>query len=314
MSGLVRAAGAAWNRFWFEPVPASTAALVRIAVGLVCLGWAVSLAPDIDAFYLHDGILPRAGTTAGQPFQLGPLTTAPDWVIVVTWAILVVASALVVVGHWSRLPSIAMFLALVALQRRNPHVLNGGDALVRLLALYLIAIPAGAWLSLDHWRRTRDLSVVPKIAPWGLRLIQLQLCIVYLFAVWTKLSSRAWRDGSALSYVWRYETINRFVPPQLVIDSPALIQPMSLVSISIELAIPLLVWVRGARVWAIVAGIVLHLLIHTTLQVGFFSLAIFACYLAFVPPDRARSAVFGARARVTTRRRTAAVAEVAHAE
>ena len=311
---VARRLGRAWNRFWFEPVPASTAALVRIAIGLLCLGWALSLAPDIDAFYLEGGILPRPESRDVGPLVLGPLTHAPDWVILATWSTLVLASALVVVGRWSRLASIAMFLALVSLQRRNPHVLNGGDGLVRLLALYLVAIPGGAWLSLDRVRRTRDLSVVPLIAPWGLRLIQLQLCVVYLVAVWTKLSSHAWRDGSALAYAWRYEGIARFVPPRLVIDSPALIEPMTLASISIELAIPLLVWVRGARGWAIAAGIVLHLLIHATLQVGFFSLAIFACYLAFAPPDRSRAFVLGARDRLVRTGRTSASAEVAHAE
>ena len=51
----------AWNRFWFEPEPASTMAVIRIAVGLVVLVWTLSLAPDLHNFYTRTGIVP------GQP-------------------------------------------------------------------------------------------------------------------------------------------------------------------------------------------------------------------------------------------------------
>jgi hypothetical protein len=288
----------AWQRFWFEPVPASSAALVRIAVGLICLGFALSLVPDFGTFYLDHGLLPRADAPPGR-LPWGPLTRAPDWMIVSTWVVLMASSLLVVVGWRTRLSSVLMFLALVAIQRRDPYVLNGGDNLVRLLCLYLTLIPSGVWLSLDQRRRGQHFHTVPLIAPWGMRLIQVQLCVTYLVAVATKLASDSWRDGSALAYAWRYEAVGRLTPPAWIIDSRPIVELLTTMSMSIELAIPLLIWSRATRTWAIAAGVALHLSIHATLQVGFFSLAIFACYLAFVPPEAARRFVLGIASRRT---------------
>lgn len=288
-----------WQRFWFEPAPASTAALVRIAVGLLCLGWALSLAPDIGAFYLSDGILPGRDAPPHQLLAWGPLTHAPDSVIVGTWLALVASSVCVVLGWRTRLMTILMFLALVAVQRRNPYILNGGDGLVRLLALYLVFVPAGRWLSLDARRGGGD---VPLIAPWGLRLIQVQLAVLYLVAAGTKLAAAPWRDGTALAYAWRYDGIIRVVPPDWIIDHRPIIELLTLTSIAIELAIPLLIWFSATRVWVIALGVLLHLGIHVTLQVGFFSLAIFAAYLAFLPPERATALVHSMQRRLRSSR------------
>ena len=57
----------AWDRFWFQPVESSTFALFRVAFGLLTLGYTLSLAPALFAFYSDDGILPA------QPHYSGTL-------------------------------------------------------------------------------------------------------------------------------------------------------------------------------------------------------------------------------------------------
>ena len=54
-------------------------------------------------------------------------------------------------------------------------------------------------------------------------------------------------------------------------------------TLAVELAIGLLVWNRNLRPWVLAAGVVMHTMIMATIAVGFFSLAMFAMYLAFVP-------------------------------
>src|SRR5207247_11014546 len=49
---------AAWNRFWFRPRSTSTLAVLRIAVGLVLVGWTLTVAPDVRTFFSHRGMLP----------------------------------------------------------------------------------------------------------------------------------------------------------------------------------------------------------------------------------------------------------------
>src|SRR5947209_7766869 len=48
---------AAWERFWFAPEPASTLALLRIAIGLVTLIWALALIPDLQTFEGSRGLV-----------------------------------------------------------------------------------------------------------------------------------------------------------------------------------------------------------------------------------------------------------------
>jgi hypothetical protein len=51
----------------------------------------------------------------------------------------------------------------------------------------------------------------------------------------------------------------------------------------VELAIAVLVWNRRLRFWVLGAGVLMHLAMMINLNIGFFSLAMFVLYLAFIP-------------------------------
>jgi hypothetical protein len=55
------------------------------------------------------------------------------------------------------------------------------------------------------------------------------------------------------------------------------------------LAIAVLVWNRRWRFWVLAAGVVMHVTMMVSMNVGFFSLAMFVLYLAFVPADAVQS-------------------------
>ena len=50
-------------------------------------------------------------------------------------------------------------------------------------------------------------------------------------------------------------------------------------------------WRTKTRWWAMAAGVAIHLGIEATLLIGWFSLTIISCYLAFVPADTLRTVV-----------------------
>lgn len=47
---------AAWRMFWFEPTDMTTLGLVRIAFGLVAIGWTFSLLPDLQDLFGPRGV------------------------------------------------------------------------------------------------------------------------------------------------------------------------------------------------------------------------------------------------------------------
>jgi hypothetical protein len=292
----------AWERFWFEPEPTSTLAFVRIAFGLVALAWALALLADFSAWFGGDGILPRHPAPVRGTW--GPLdVVGGDAAAAVCLVVLALASACVVVGYRTRAAAALVFLGLLAFQRRDPFVFDSGDALLRITALFVALSPAGASLSLDRARRARErFWEFPARAPWALRLMQVQLSVLYVATAWTKLRGTTWNDGTAVSYSLRLDDLERFPVPHFVTDSLLLANLMTYGTLAIELAIGVLVWNRRARPWVLGLGVALHLGIEYSIRVGFFTLALLVLYLAFVPSDTAARVALAVRDRVRPRR------------
>jgi Vitamin K-dependent gamma-carboxylase len=288
----------AWGRFWFAPEPTSTLALVRVGVGLLALGWTLSLLPDLFSFFSDDGILPKQppeGSGAWGLLEIFP----SDLALVVVYVALLAGSVALVLGLWTRVASLLAFLGLLAFERRNFAILNSGDGLVRILALFLVLAPAGASLSLDRLRSARDrFWEFPSRAPWALRLIQIQVSVLYLSTVWQKARGDTWNDGTAVSYAQRVADLERFPLPSALTNSLTISNLATFGTLATELALGVLVWNRRLRPWVLGLGLALHAAIEYSIRVGFFSLAIFASYLAFVPPDTARTFILATRERL----------------
>jgi hypothetical protein len=299
-----RAALAAWNRFWFEPTETSTLALVRIALGLVVVLWTLSLAGDLFPFFSAYGIQPWQPGTAGTWGLLA--FGGGDYALGAVYAALLLAAIALAVGFHTRLAAVITFVCVLSLERRSPFVLNAGDHLLRILTFYVMLAPAGAALSLDRWRSGRPVWEFPQRAPWALRLMQVQLSVVYLAAVWAKARGTTWNDGTAISYALRLADLERFPVPGFLTQLPAVSALLTYATLGIELSLALLVWNRRLRPWVLSLGVLLHLGIDWSLRVGFFSLAVFVMYVAFIPPERAsagivrvRDGLLEARQRVT---------------
>jgi hypothetical protein len=289
----------AWNRFWFQPVETSTVALFRVAFGLLALGYTLSLAPVLFAFYSDDGILPAPPTYSGT-LAWGMLGFFPsDAAVVLFYFLLLVGSIALLVGIRARLAALVVFVCLISFGRRDPWVLNSGDLLVQVLAFYMLFMPSGTALSVDRWlREPRRFWEFPARAIWALRLVQVQVSILYLAAVWAKVRGVTWNDGTAVSYAFRIDDVARFPVPGFVTDSLVLANLLTYGTLAVELSIGILVWNRVLRPWVLLLGVGLHLGIDYAVRVGFFSYAVLVAYIVFIPPEAARSFILATRDRV----------------
>jgi Vitamin K-dependent gamma-carboxylase len=295
----MRPALSAWDRFWFVPVATSTFALFRMAFALVTLGWTLSLAPTLFAFYSTDGILPAQPDYAGDAAWglLGIFTG--NAAVTVLYFLLFVGSIFLLFGFQTRISALVVFVCLVSFGRRNPWVLNSGDLLLQTLAFYVLLMPSGAALSVDRWlKRGENFWEFPARAIWPLRLVQIQVSIIYLAAVWAKVRGFTWNDGTAVSYALRVGDIARLPVPGFITDSLVITNVLTYGTLATELAIGILVWNRMLRPWVLLAGVGLHLGIDYSVRVGFFSFAILITYIAFLPPGTATSLILSLRDRV----------------
>ena len=298
----------AWERFFFTPESTAPLAVFRIAYGLVATLWTLTQLPHLFVFYGPDGVLPTPPAVGpGQWSVLSTFNSVP--VLAVVWLATLLAGVALTAGASPRIAAIVLLVGMIAFTRRDPYVLNGGDLLVRVLAVYLIFAPSGESLSWDRWRRDRaHFWEFPRRAPWALRMLQVQLSVIYLAAVWAKLQGDVWRNGTALSFALRMLDQLRAPSPELVAGSPLLVEWLTFGTLLVELSIGLFVWNRRARWWVLGAGFLMHLGIEIFIMVGFFSVGMWVLYLVFLPAERTERTVLVLRDRWRERRATAPIA------
>lgn len=303
MIAPVRRLADGWQRFWFAPESTATLALFRIAFGLLSTLWFVSLMPTLLAFFGSDAALVARPRLAPWTWTLLSVVGGRPLPVVLFWVVVLAGAVALTVGWRTRLAALVVLVGLVSFTRQMPLAINGGDLLMRTMAVYLVLAPAGAALSVDRWRASREsFWTFPAHAPWVLRLMQIQLSVVYVSTVWEKVAGVTWRNGTALSYALRLGDLQRVPTPSFVTDRLWLVQGLTLGTLGLELAIGILVWNRAARPWVLGMGVLLHLSIDLTIAVGFFSFAMITLYLVFLSPTKAERIIDAVRTSLEHRR------------
>ncbi|HET6735460.1 HTTM domain-containing protein [Mycobacterium sp.] len=280
---LIRALTDRWRTFWFRPEPAYTLGAVRIAFGALATLWTLSLTPDLDALFSSDGVVAQQPT---RPFEWGVFEIwTDDRALIIGWTLLLVSAIALTVGWHSRLAALIVCVLVMSFEFRNPYVFNSGDNLIRVEALILALSPCGTALSLDQRRTTGSFWSAQIRAPWAIRLMQVQLTLIYLATFQSRMTGEKWPDGTAMSYALRLEDMLIIPTPQWISTSALLMNVATWGTLLVELMIGILVWNRRCRPVVLVVGLVLHSIILVTVAVGFFSPAMFVLYLAFVSPE-----------------------------
>jgi hypothetical protein len=142
---------------------------------------------------------------------------------------------------------------------------------------YLVAIVL-VIASFVPWQRGPDVRPSTPVRSWALRLVLVQLAIMYVWAAISKLSP-AWLDGTTLST----QMTGAFAE---MIKASVGWSVASVLVIAVELALAVTIWARPA--WRIAAplGLAFHLgIVFTGLEIGLFAFLMVGIY-ALVIPDR----------------------------
>jgi hypothetical protein len=283
-----------WSGFWFLPEPSHTLGLVRIAFGALMIYVTLDLLPGIPVLFSEHGPVPYQPSARDfqwiHSFQFGIFQIwSSDTAVLIAWIVLLLSAISLTVGWYSQLSALIVWILFVSFLRRSPAFFNAADFVMTNTALILAISACGAALSLDQRRRTGSFWSAEVRMRWPIRLMQVQLSLIYFFTAQTKLIGSAWNDGSAVSYPWRiYREWAIFPAPQWVAENPYLVNVATWGTMAIELALAILVWNPRLRYWVLGAGVVLHVLIWLNLAVVFFGLAMFVLYVAWVPWETAR--------------------------
>ncbi|NOY29102.1 MAG: HTTM domain-containing protein, partial [Planctomycetes bacterium] len=195
----------AWNRFWFTPTDPATLCFIRILAGAMLLYTHLVWSLDLQAFVGQDGWLPVEFLRNLQGHQWSVWSVffwiEPPWLL---WSVHIFALCVfscLMLGLFTRTTAVLAFLLAVSYAHRvSPGAFFGLDKINCMLALYLMLGPCGARYSLDRIRRLRRGNASPAMpstsANIAIRLIQLHLCVIYLFSGLAKLLGENWQAGS----------------------------------------------------------------------------------------------------------------------
>lgn len=281
----------AWNRFWFAPISAKPLGAFRIAFGLTYLFNLALLTIDMDYWFTNQGLI-RDGETFlnGGPHRFTLLNWVQDPPAVHAFFLAVaVVAVLFTVGWRTRIMSVLLYLGTLMFHQRNIATAGGPDTLVCILSFYLMFSPCGAAYSLDSRRETRrrGSAAEPIIIPWAQRLIQIQICLIYLVTGVLKANGATWLNGTALHYILHNAEQRRFTLG--LTDYPLVLNAFTYLALMVELSLPFLLWFRSSRAFAIMLGIGLHGAILLMINIPVFGELMIVSYLTFLTAPELQS-------------------------
>lgn len=281
-----------WDVFWFRPTLPYTLALIRICCGAMLVYVHVIWAALIGDYF---------GPTAWVHRSVVSQMHQSDWVwswlfytdsIAIVWAhevLAILASLAMALGLFTRwsIP-LAWWLTLMVCHRMT-GALFGLDQIVVMLSMYLMLARSGSVWSLDARMSAPRTSVELTHVSNNIatRLIQLHLCVIYLFGGLSKMRGEQWFEGSALWWTavnYEYQSLDI----TWLANFPWLIAALTAATIFWETFYCAIVWPKQMRPLALGMAVMVHGGIAVALGMVTFGTIMIVANLAFVAPETVR--------------------------
>ncbi len=304
--------GTSWDRFWFTPRGPHTLAVMRIACGAM-----LAYLHTVWASVIGDFFGPNAWVTTEVVRAFHRDDWAWSWlwytestsILMLHQLLAIAASVMMMLGLFTRLAiPLAWWLTLMVCHRMT-GALFGLDQVLTMLSMYLMWSRCGSVLSLDVGLRRRWLAATSEAQPtsgqagWGnwlfpaatpsiannvvTRLLQLHLCVIYLFGGLSKMRGEMWFDGSALWYTavnYEYQSLDLTWLGRWRI----VIATLTATTIFWETFYSALVWPRLTRPLTLALAVFVHGGIALALGMVTFGFIMIVANLAFIEPQTMR--------------------------
>jgi hypothetical protein len=298
--------GGWWTRFWFTPSDAIVLSLVRVLTGLVALWWYLTLLPDLQNWFGPDGIFSlelamqyRNQTDSHFAFSLLDYVNSASqlWAL---YGVGVAVIALMVVGLFSRVTTIASLIFVLSFIHRAPMLARSVDDILPLLMFYLCLGPSGANFSIDSLLRRRKAPagtattgdvVYSSWATLAVRLMQVHLALIYGAMVIAQLQGAAWWQGTAVWWLMaRPESrlVDLTGMSHMGLAFEYLVNFFTHAIVLYELCFVFLIWNPLARPILLVVGALVWLGLGLVGGSVSFAVIMFIATLAFLSPQTLR--------------------------
>lgn len=281
-----------WNQLFFQSVDVRQYAILRIGLGSMISFYLIGFIALFADHFGPEGWLGSSGDLdlyhAGSwsvLFLTG--SEAQAWIFI---GVTLVGALFFTLGLLTRWCGFILLIGLISIWNRNPLLMDGDDAILRIMLFYLLLSPCGNALALDsRWRHRSQRAEI-----WPLRMIQIQLALIYFISGWVKFHSPEWLNGSILQYLLIHPEYSRWNWNDLI-DQPVFRHGLQLISTLImwwEILFPILILLRITRPCAIAIGLIFHGGLLIFMHLRLFSPVMLILYIAWIPArcfDRANA-------------------------
>lgn len=280
---MIRAITSRWDRFFFSRTGDGFGGVFRILFAGLCFLNMGLLGLDLELFYTESGYMPLEASrtlvtaTRFSLFWILPPTDAVVWTV---YSVMMLQILLLGLGVLPRLQAIAVFFWLATFQNRHMILFDGEDTVFRLLAFFVIFLPLHRYSVLQRFRRHKTGDGTWPI--WPFRLIQFQMCLIFVSTALLKLDGPEWWDGTAMYYVIHIDDMYGKLNPPLLFNYLLPLKLMTWGTLVIEIVAPLTIWFRKTRKVTLIALILFHLGVDLSMNLNLFHWIMILGWLSFL--------------------------------
>jgi hypothetical protein len=225
----------------------------------------------------------RPGSWSWSLFCVVPSVSAV-YCAVVIWAI---AALFLVVGFVARISAMIAWVIAVSMASINPYATNAGDAVRTIILFFLMLSPCSAVWSIDAFlRRDRDDTSAVYVHPWALRLLFLQLVVIYFCnGLHKNIPGSDWWTGETVYAIIANLGFAR-LPYNLVPVPYVVTQFLTWAIFFFELGFPVWIAIPRTRTAALVVGAAFHIGLAVFMELIMFPAYMLCLYLPLVPWER----------------------------
>lgn len=283
--------GESWDNFFHSHTGENgcyLAGILRIAFSMLMFLFFGMLALDYELLFVP-------GDNPLIPVELGRDTIDQDtWSIFpylpetgfcywTVYGIIMIQTVLLGLGVLPRLQMTSVFFWIVMIRHIDNIIWNAEDTVIRIVTFLMIFWPLDRVTIYDKFGRTPN-TTTKSWPMWPFRLVQIEMCLIFLSTVTSKFQGDDWTDGTALWYVvHQKDTYGLFLNPDCIFGYHGPLKVLTYATLALESIAPIMIWYsRRSCLVSLFLVVGFHLSLDLTMNLNAFHWIMLIGWMSFL--------------------------------
>ena len=277
--GPVRGSPGPLYAWFFGPQSLYPLALLRINLGLILFFCYLFYLPELPELF---------GPEAITHYYLGGgwWESVPESTYLAIYALILVSSLSFSVGFQTRISGLLLIFGHHFYYQMSTLFVWGWGYVINAFLLYVIFSRGGALYSIDAWLKRRKYPAIEEETEdvgWPYRLVQIHACVIYMAAAWHRIDDPGWWRGELTFEALNSTLFGRFTSVDWI-EYKKFLEFGTVVTLLLELAAPVLIWISSLRIWIVGLLMLFHLTLEITTTTGWWQYMMVSALFLFLPP------------------------------